>query len=111
MAGIEVTTDIDIPKVLRKIDNDEFWLYAASEWHRLYKHYVPYRGGELYNNVTIRPKEIIHNAPYAKEVYTVNKNYRVGQHLYPSCYWDVKAVPTQGQKLVAALQKFVDMGG
>lgn len=110
MAGITVTTDIDIPKAIKKINNDKFWTFAASEWHRLYAHYVPYRSGDLYKNVTIRPKEIEHNEPYAKEVYSTNKNYRKDHHALATCQWDKHATPTQGPRLIQSLQNYVDRG-
>lgn len=108
--GIEVTTNIDIPRVLKKIDNDAFWTFAASEWHRLYARYVPYRNGDLYNNVTIKPKEVVHNMPYASEVYSTNRRYRTRPHDLATSQWDKHAAPTQGQKLVSAMQKYVDRG-
>ncbi|MBQ5851520.1 MAG: hypothetical protein IIW54_12045 [Lachnospiraceae bacterium] len=112
MAGITVTTDIDIPKAIKKIDNDKFWTFAAKEWHKHYKHYVPYRTGNLYNNVTIRPKEIEHNAGYAKDVYLINRNYRRGkhEHMFATCQWDKHAVPTQGPRFIQSLQNYIDRG-
>lgn len=108
--GIEVATNIDIPKVLKKIDNDAFWTFAANEWHRLYMHYVPCDTRRLYEDVIIRPKEITHNAPYASEVYSHNRNYRIDKHIFATSQWDKHAAPTQGQKLVSAMQEYVDRG-
>ena len=100
----EVTTDIDIPKAMKKIVNNEFWMFATSEWYRLISPYTPRDTGMLYQNVTIRPKEITYNAPYAKEVYTTNKRYRKDKNPMAVCYWDKKAIPTQGPKLIEAMQ-------
>lgn len=110
MAGVTITTSVDIPRAIKKIDNDKFWIFAASEWHRLYDHYVPYRKGDLYRNVTIRPKEITHNVSYAKEVYFTNKNYRKDYHMFAACQWDKHAAPAQGSKLIQSLQNYVDRG-
>lgn len=108
--GIEVTTNIDIPRVLKKIDNDAFWTYAAGTWHKLYRHYVPCDTGQLYNNVIIRPKEIEHCADHATKVYVNNRNYRIDKHIFATSQWDKHAAPSQGQKLVSAMQKYVDRG-
>lgn len=60
---------IDERKCLELVRSDRFWKYAAYEWHRLYKDYVPMQSGALYNNVTIAPKTITHNVPYAHYMY------------------------------------------
>lgn len=49
--------------------DDKFWTYAATQWHRLYKDWVPMANGILYDNVQIRAKEITHMAPYAHYLY------------------------------------------
>lgn len=61
---------VDVHGITAKAENDTaFWIYAAAQWHRLYKDYVPMAEGDLYNRVTIAPKEITHNAPYAHYQY------------------------------------------
>lgn len=60
---------IDERKCLELVRSDRFWKYAAYEWHRLYKDYVPMQSGALYNNVTIAPKTITHHVPYAHYMY------------------------------------------
>ena len=61
---------INVHGITDKVLNDTgFWKYAATEWHRLYKDYVPMKNGILYNRVTITPKQIEHTAPYAHYQY------------------------------------------
>jgi hypothetical protein len=60
---------IDIEGKLRKVRSDPFWTFAASEWHRLYKGYVPKRTGVLSEQVVITPGQIEHTAPYAHYQY------------------------------------------
>ena len=69
---IEVTsvTHIDVSKLVELVDNDAFWLFAATEWHRLYTPYVPMDSGSLAQQVTIEPKTITHTSPYAHYQYT-----------------------------------------
>lgn len=65
---IEITLkDIDISRM--RIVEKELGLYAAKEWHRLYKKYVPFQTGTLQNTVDIKPWEIKHNTPYAHYQY------------------------------------------
>ena len=62
--------DIRPAELKRKIENnDPFWTFAASTWHRLYAPYVPFESGELRDSVTIEPNKITHNAVYAHYMY------------------------------------------
>lgn len=62
--------NVDIHGITSKAENDPaFWTFAATEWHRLFKDYVPMNQGVLYNQISIRPKEIEHTAPYAHYQY------------------------------------------
>ena len=52
-----------------KLKMDAIGLYAALEYHNLYKKYVPYKEGILQNTVNITPWQIIHTQPYAHYQY------------------------------------------
>lgn len=108
--SVKAETSIDIPKHLKEIRNSTFWTFAASEWHRLYSPFVPMQTGNLYENVIIRPNEIEHTAPYARAVYEKNRNYRTDKHPKATCKWDAAAISTQKQKLIHAMQEYVDSG-
>lgn len=136
--GLE-SVKIDAHGMADKLENDSaFWTYAASEWHRLYAPYVPFESGALRDSVTIAPKTITHNAPYAHYQYTgevYGPNYpitqngvRVGYYSPPNrpkqrtggklkyknpkaaAKWDQVAAPTQTPKLVSSLQAYIDSG-
>lgn len=62
-------SNISVKKLMGPVQSDKFWKYAAQEWHRLYKDYVPMKTGVLYNSVTIEPKTITHYVPYAHYIY------------------------------------------
>jgi hypothetical protein len=68
---IEVTSvvEIDVDKIVNMRDNDDFWKFAAMEWHRLYSPYVPMDTGALMDSVEFEPKTIIHTQPYAHYLY------------------------------------------
>lgn len=109
--GVE-SVNID-PSALRSdIENDrKFWLFAATQWHKLYLPYVPMREGPLSENVIIRPKEIEHMQPYAHRMYEgVNFHFRKDKHPMASARWDQKAAPTQLPKLASTLQAYIDSG-
>lgn len=62
--------NIDVHGITSRAENDPaFWTFAATEWHKLYKDYVPMKEGLLYNQVNITPKQIEHTAPYAHYQY------------------------------------------
>lgn len=67
--SVTVVENINVPKLLAPVREDKFWKFAAVEWHRLYKDYVPMKNGVLYNQVTFEPKTITHTAPYAHYQY------------------------------------------
>ena len=70
MIGFKIDkVEVDAVKVANSIVNDKMGLFAATEWHRLYKDYVPMETGALYNNVSIEPWEITHTVPYAHYAY------------------------------------------
>lgn len=60
-------------ELLEKLESPELWRYAASEWHKLYRQYVPYKEGALYANVNItadrNTAQIEHTVPYAHYMY------------------------------------------
>lgn len=60
---------INVQGLKNAVQGDKFWTYAATQWHRLYKDWVPMANGILYENVQIRAKEITHMAPYAHYLY------------------------------------------
>lgn len=66
---LTVENEIKVSDYLDPVRSDKFWKYAATQWHRLYKDWVPMKSGALYNRVTIEPKTITHTAPYAHYAY------------------------------------------
>lgn len=67
---IHEIVNIHPQKLCGRILNDKpFWEFAATEWHRLYKDYVPMKKGLLYNGVHITPGQIEHYVPYAHYQY------------------------------------------
>lgn len=107
---VSVDSNIDIPKHMKAIRDPAFWTYAASEWHRLYKPYVPRDEGFLMNTVTIRPKEIEHSVPYAHYQYEGHFNFRKDKNPKASRHWDKAAKPTEEDKLIRSLQGYIDKG-
>lgn len=133
---IEVSSNLDIPKELKKINSPTFWKFAATEWWRLMYPYIPFSTGALMSTTDIKPDPplteeqaiqkalssnnftaegnctgvITFRAPYASAAYNSNRNFRTDQHHLASARWDEAAAPTQKPKLIAALQAYVDSG-
>ena len=107
---IEVSSNLDIPKELRKINNPAFWKFAHTEWNKLIFPYVPFNTGTLAESTDISAEAITYKTPYASAVYTQNRNFRKDLHPLASSEWDKAAAPTQKPKLIEALQKYVDSG-
>lgn len=68
---LTATNKLRLDAVLDAVRGPKFWKYAATEWHRLYKDWVPAsnQDANLYSNVQIEPKTITHMAPYAHYMY------------------------------------------
>lgn len=108
----EVEVKVDSGRLQSKVENnDAFWTFAANEWHRLISPWTPFRTGNLMRNVTITPKTIKYNAPYAWDVYHAEHvQFRKVIHPLATAKWDEAAKPTQESKLNSALQKVIDNG-
>ena len=81
----------------RRARNRAMWLYAASEWHRLYFDYVPFATGTLANTIRIeatdRGASIVHTVPYAHRLYRgVGFNFRRDLHPMAGARWDQRAM-------------------
>lgn len=111
--------DVEVPQIseinlwfdgiLDVVNSDAFGREAATEWHRLYKDWVPHRNGVLYDDVNIEPWEIRYNSIYARYQYNGdNFHFYKGHHHNAGSRWDQRAEPTQKPKLIQTLQKYLD---
>lgn len=110
MRLIPADIDIDVQAHIDAVRGDEFWLFAAQEWHGLYAPYVPYDTGALCENVAFGPGHIDHVMPYAREVYEGHHRFRTDVHPLATRMWDHAAAETRLPQLVAAMQAYVDAG-
>ena len=109
--SVTVTSDINIERMIAKIDNDKFWTFAATQWWVLYQPWVPKDTGNLAETVDISPKTIEHNTKYAVRQYFGEKfKFSKEKHPLASAKWDKSAQPTQESKLIQSLQEYIDSG-
>ena len=132
---IRVEEHINIPKNMAKVQDDKFWEFGANEWWRLITPYTPMETGTMSESVSIKPKEIEYNSPYAHYLYkgelmvdpdTGSSYARYGtkkvyagtaleiskaKHPLATKEWDKAAEPTQKSKLIRAMQGYIDSGG
>lgn len=103
---------VDVHGITQKVENDPaFWYYAAVEWHKLYKDYVPRQTGVLAGTVHFEPKEIEHTQPYAHYQYEGHFDHSRAENAdKASRHWDEAAAPTQLPKLATSLQRYIDQG-
>lgn len=129
--------NIDVKGHTEAVKGSAFWTFAAKEWHRLYRPYVPYKEGVLYDQVHITGGNgegtIEHTAPYAHYAYegvVYGPNVPItqggaivgwyspespkrptGAMLHysgmGSRHWDEAAKPTQLPQLVATLDAYI----
>lgn len=133
-----VESNINIPYNLSKVEDDKFWLFAASEWHRLMTPYIPYITGTTAETVEISSEPMCGileflspNAHYlwegklmvdpntgsswarknVKKVYTnIPLDLSHNKHPKSTDHWNEAAELTQLPKLIDAMQGYIDMG-
>lgn len=127
------TSGLKINAVRERLHSDKLGIFAATEWHRLYKRYVPEDSGTMYNSVSIEPWQITHTAPYShyqyegrtmgrnvpinngESWYSANKpKYYTGSSLHyrkagATSHWDEAAQATELPKLAKAIAAFITM--
>ena len=134
------SVNIDISGLMAKVQGPKFWTFAATEWHRLYRPFCPFREGALYGQVNISGGNsagvIEHTVPYAHYVYeglVYGPNVPISQggaivgYYSPTApkhptgamlrfsgmgsrHWDEAAKPTQLPALMSSLQAFAESG-
>ena len=128
--------DLKSNEILKAVRGGNVGKYAAEQWLKFYKPYLPINRGELGKNVEIEPWKVTHIGPYAHyqyvgEVYGPSFPVQGGdafrspkeKHKHPTgrrlhyknpraaAEWDKAAAPTQGPKLVRAIQDYIDREG
>lgn len=82
MANVKVDVTLNMPRILNKVENDNFGLILAKEWKRLIDPYTPHKDGFLERNVALKPFEITYKMSYSHYMYHgvpyVDPLYRVG---------------------------------
>ena len=94
---------MNVPRILNKVENNQFGLFLASTWKKLIDKYVPRRDGLLMQTVDYRPFTFTYKQPYAHYMY--NGKVYVDPALHVSGFtndggatWfsrkDIKKIPT-----------------
>ena len=82
MSVVETKVTLNMPRILNKVENDNFGLFLAHEWKRLINPYTPHRGGNLERNVEYKPFQIKYISPHSHYQYYgvlyVDPLFRVG---------------------------------
>lgn len=97
--------DLNEPKIMAKVTNDTFGLYAAKQWKNLISPYTPRDTGQLEDTAQVQPWIIIYDPVnpkngyhYAQKVYYgVDLNFQTTNNPYATHHWD-KAAEQAGKK-------------
>lgn len=65
--GIEL--NLNMPRVLSKVENDEFGLFLAKTWKMLIDPFTPNREGIMQHSGVLHPFEIYYKGPYSHYMY------------------------------------------
>ena len=66
---MNVRIDLNEPRILQKVTNDEFGSYVSYEWKRLIDPYTPAETELMMGSVKLRPWEIEYFQPYSAYMY------------------------------------------
>ena len=97
--------DLNEPKIIAKVTNNTFGLYAAQQWKKLINPYTPRDTGQLEETAKIKPWIIIYDPSnpkngyhYARKVYYgVGLQFQTTNNPYATHHWD-KAAEQAGKK-------------
>lgn len=97
--------DLNELKIMAKVTNNNFGLYAAEQWKKLISPYTPRDTGKLEDTAQIQPWEIIYDPinpqngyHYARKVYYgIGLNFQTTNNPYATHHWD-KAAEQAGKK-------------
>lgn len=83
MADVKIDVKLDMPRILDKVENDEFGLFLAKDWMRLISPYVPRGNTDLLSlSASYEPFKITYWQPYSHYMYNgivyVDPTYNVG---------------------------------
>lgn len=82
MGVVKVETKLNVPRILNKVENNQFGLFLAHEWKRLINPFTPHRTGNLERNAEYKPFQIKYISPYSAYQYYgvlyVDPLYKVG---------------------------------
>ena len=89
--------------------NQAFGTAVAEAWQKRIEPYIPYNTGRLCNDVTIKPYQIVYNAPYADEVYNdLKRNFRKDKHPLATAKWSEVAAPAVMTYFEQDVQEIID---
>lgn len=111
---INVHDNINYSAIIARTRSQRLWLFAATEWHKLYHQYVPYATGTLANTIRIDATDsgakITHTVPYAHyQYYGARFNFRHDLHPMGGSQWDQRAKP-KIPALVRSLEDYIRSG-
>ena len=101
---MNVTIDLNEPKILAKVENDRFGTFVSQSWKRLLDPYTPRDTGVLQDTAQIQPWKIIYRGAktsngkyYAAYVYYNRGANFQKKNPYSTYEWDI-AASNAGQK-------------
>jgi hypothetical protein len=109
---VKVIDKVHATETAKKVYNDAgLWTFAANTWYKLLEPFTPMDTGTLMKTVTIEPKKIHYMQEYAVYVYNGDgMNFQTTHHALACAHWDEAAAPMQKDKLVDAIQGYIDSG-
>lgn len=82
MSDVKVDVKLNMPRILNKVENDEFGLFLSHSWHRLITPWTPHRDGLMERSVLFYPFKFTYTQPWSHIMYNgliyVDPIFKVG---------------------------------
>lgn len=97
--------------IFNRIFSKDIKLYANSTWQKLIDPYVPFRYGNLSQNIDITQDYIHYKSPYAKRMYYGEGfHFNKDRHPLATAKWDKVASFSQKDKLIESIESYFKRG-
>lgn len=108
---MSISLTINPQQVANRILTRDVKYYANSRTQAYCDPYVPFRDGNLSQNVTITDEYVQYNSPYAHRIYNgIDFNFSKDIHPLATAQWNRTMAAAKGQQLADDITEYIKRG-
>lgn len=105
---MDVRLIIDPDNVFTDVFTDDVLYYANTRAYAYMDKYVPYRDGNLSQDVTITEEYVQYNSKYAQKIYNSKEfNFSKEQHPLATAEWDKAMTVSDKERLAEDIRRYI----